>query len=66
LVDHAAEDSSSPYWCVDRDDDVWVVVGRSRIKTLVWTVVVEMPLVLAEHSTGVMLVVDLATRCRTW
>jgi len=66
LVDHAAEDLSSPYRCVDRDDDIWVVVGRMLIEALVWTMVVEMALVLAEHGTGVPSVVDLATRCRTW
>jgi len=58
LVDHAAEDLSSPYRCVDRDDDIWVVVGRMLIEALVWTMVVEMALVLAEHGTGVPFAVD--------
>jgi hypothetical protein len=40
LVDHAAEYSSSPYRCVERDDDGGVVVGRVLAEALVWTVVV--------------------------
>jgi hypothetical protein len=57
LVDDAAEESRSPYRAAGRDD-ARVVVGRPLIETLVWTVVVEVVLILGEHGTGVTLVVD--------
>jgi hypothetical protein len=43
---------------VDRDDHVRVMVGRVLIQALVWTVSVEMVLVLTQHCSGVLLVVD--------
>jgi hypothetical protein len=51
-------DSSSPHRCVNRDDHIRVVVGRVLAETLVWTVVVEVALVRAEHGTSVAIVVD--------
>jgi hypothetical protein len=57
LVDDAAEESRSPYRAAG-SDDVWVVVGRPLSETLVWTVVVEVVLIVGEHGTGVSLVVD--------
>jgi hypothetical protein len=58
LVDYAAEDLSSPYRCVDRDDHVRVVVWWVLVEALVWTMVVEVALVDAKYCTGVALVVD--------
>jgi hypothetical protein len=58
LVDHATEDSCTPYRRVDRDDHVRLVIGRVLVEALVWTVVVEMALEGAEHHTSVSLVVD--------
>ena len=36
LVDDAAEESSSPYRCVDRDHHARIVVGRALMEALVW------------------------------
>jgi hypothetical protein len=58
LIDYAAEDSHSPYRCVDRDDDARIVVGWVLVEALVWSVVVEVALVNTKHGTGVTLVVD--------
>jgi hypothetical protein len=51
LVDDAAEDSPSPYCGVDRDDDAGIVVGWVLIQALVWTVVVEVTLILTQSAT---------------
>jgi hypothetical protein len=56
----------SVYRGVDGDDHVRVVVGLVLIQALVWTVSDEMAFVLTQDGAGVLLVVDLATRCRTW
>ena len=58
FVDRAAEDSSSPHACIDRDDNVRVVVGPVLIQALVWTVAVEMLGVVGQDPSGVLLVVD--------
>jgi hypothetical protein len=57
LVDDATEESCSSYRTVERDH-VRVVVGWVLVETLVWTVLVEVAFVLAEHGAGVPLVVD--------
>ncbi len=57
-MDHATENASSPYRCVDRDDRVQVAVGWVLIQALMWTVSVEVMLVLTEHGAGVLLVID--------
>ncbi|MEV4139318.1 hypothetical protein AB0J72_45035 [Dactylosporangium sp. NPDC049742] len=49
LVDHAAEDLSSNRF-VDGDEYAWVVVGWVLVEALVWTVVVEVAFVLADHG----------------
>jgi hypothetical protein len=41
LVDDGAQDLSSPYRGVERDDDAGIVAGWVLVETLVWTVVVE-------------------------
>jgi hypothetical protein len=41
FVDDAAEDTSSPYGCVDWHDNAWVVVRWALIETPMWTVVIE-------------------------
>jgi len=46
----AAAVLGAPYWRVDRDDIVRVVVGRALIEALVWTVPVEAVLVLTWHG----------------
>jgi hypothetical protein len=56
FVDDAADDSSSPYGCVDRDDDVGVEVGWMLIEALVWTVQVEVVLVVTQHGSSVLVV----------
>jgi hypothetical protein len=48
----------SPYRCVDRDDRVRVMVGWVLIQALMWTVPIEMALVVAKNRTSVLLVVD--------
>src|SRR5258706_15430891 len=58
LVDHAAEDASSPYQSIDRDCRAGVVVGWVLIQAPMWTVPVEMALVVEQHPAGVLLVVD--------
>ncbi len=58
--------SSSPYRCVDGDDDGRVVVGRVLIEALVWSVVVEVALVNAEHGTGVTLMKSVASSPDAW
>ena len=58
LVDDAAEDLLAPYGRVEVDDDSRIVVGRAVVSALVWTMPVEVPLVLAEHGPSVALVVD--------
>jgi hypothetical protein len=52
LVDDAAEESCSPHRAVERDD-ARVVVGWVLVEALVWTVVVEVALVLAKDAAGV-------------
>jgi hypothetical protein len=47
----------APSRCVDRNDHARVVVGL-LIQALVWTVPVEVVLVLTQHAAGVMLVID--------
>jgi hypothetical protein len=50
LVDHAAENSSSAYRRIDRDEDGWIVVGWVLVEALVWTVVVEVAFVCADTA----------------
>jgi hypothetical protein len=38
LVDHAAEDPSSPYCSAEWDDDVRLMVWWTLVEALVWTV----------------------------
>ena len=57
LVDDAAEESGSPYRAVGRDD-AWVVTGWVLVEALMWTVLVEMPLVGTKDRAGMTLVVD--------
>ena len=45
-----------PYGCLDRDDHARVL-GRVPIQALMWTVSIEMALVLTQHGTDVFLVV---------
>jgi hypothetical protein len=52
LVDHPAEDPSSSYRGVDRDDDGRIAVRWMLGKTLVWTVVIEVCRVFVEDRAG--------------
>jgi hypothetical protein len=58
LIDHAAENSSAPHGRVDRDDHITVVVRWVLVEALVWTVVIEVAFIRAEHRTSVALVAD--------
>jgi hypothetical protein len=58
LVDHAAEDTVSSDWGVERDDDGRVVVGWALLAALVGPVIVEVLGVLVEDRRGVAFVVD--------
>jgi hypothetical protein len=58
LVDDAGEDWPWPCCGVDRGDDAGIVVGWVLIQALVWTVVVEVRLILTQHCAGVPFVVD--------
>jgi hypothetical protein len=53
------EDAPPSHGCVDRVDDAWVVVGRVLAEALMWTVSIEVALVVTEHDAGVFL------RCRS-
>jgi hypothetical protein len=57
-LNDTAEELLSPYRCVDRHDRVWVMVGWVLIQALMWTVLIEMALVVAKNRTSVLLVVD--------
>ena len=57
LVDDAAEESGSPYRTVELHDG-GVGVGWVLVEALVWTVVVEVSLVLGKDAAGVTFVVD--------
>ena len=50
LVDHAAEDASSPYQPIDRDRRTGVLVGWVPIQALMWTVPVEMALARGQST----------------
>jgi len=58
FADHAAEDPPPQYWCVDRHHHPRVVVGRALNEALVWTVPVEVVLVIPQDGSGVLLIVD--------
>jgi hypothetical protein len=58
LVDHVAEDPSSPYRRIDREGHARIVVQCMRGKALVWTVPIEMGDIFVEERAGVPLVVD--------
>jgi hypothetical protein len=57
LVDHATEASSASYGSIHRDDDGRVVVGRHLLPALMRPVVIEVVHVLADHGSGVSVVV---------
>jgi hypothetical protein len=50
--------SSAPHRRIDRDNHIGVVIGWTLVEALMWSVIVEMALVPAEHHTSVALVVD--------
>jgi hypothetical protein len=53
LVDDAAEDTFAPYGRVEVDHGRRIMDGWKLISDLMWTVLIEMPLILAQHSPGV-------------
>jgi hypothetical protein len=57
LVDDVAEESRSPYRAAGRDDAA-VVVGWVLFEAPVWTVVVEVALILGKDAAGMTLTVD--------
>jgi hypothetical protein len=48
----------SAYGCVDRHDHARIVVGRSLIPALMWTMAVKVPFVGCQDRAGVLFVVD--------
>jgi hypothetical protein len=52
LVDDAGEDPFAPYGRVEINHDGRVVFGRTLSSALMWTMPIEMPLILGQHGAG--------------